>query len=218
MNGTTIRLIDVAVMMFVRRPGTLARQHYTPFSSEVGTGYTNQAFHRSLAASRRFSIFRLDLLPADFWGFLRNAVLEWWTVCQTEFAYNSVWSHSMSVIERTAAGLQTVIPGCEGEEAVTYARMAGDGVISDPMMPPFVVIPPRKKSTSKKAPKTTVKKTAKKTAENSGKKFAKKASAKKGATKTTKKAATKSAAKKFKKTAKKSNVRSTKKAKRKSKK
>jgi len=105
-----------------------------------------------------------------------------------------------------------------GEEAVTYARMAGDGVISDPMMPPFVVIPPRKKSTSKKAPKTTVKKTAKKTAENSGKKFAKKASAKKGATKTTKKAATKSAAKKFKKTAKKSNVRSTKKAKRKSKK
>ena len=50
-----------------------------------------------------------------------------------------------------------------GEEAVTYTRMAGDGVVSDPMMPPFVVIPPRKKSTSKKAPKTTAKKTAKKT-------------------------------------------------------
>ena len=45
-----------------------------------------------------------------------------------------------------------------GEEAVTYTRMAGDGVVSDPMMPPFVVIPPRKKSTSKKAPKTTAKK------------------------------------------------------------
>src|SRR5258706_3943386 len=132
MNGTTIRLIDVAVMMFVRRPGTLARQHYTPFSSEVGTGYTNQAFHRSLAASRRFSIFRLDLLPADFWGFLRNAVLEWWTVCQTEFAYNSVWSHSMSVIERTAAGLQTVIPGCERRtlpKSTTRADENGQGLL-----------------------------------------------------------------------------------------
>src|SRR5665647_326962 len=93
-----------------------------------------------------------------------------------------------------------------GEEAVTYTRMAGDGVVSDPMMPPFLVIPPRKKSTSKKAPKTTAKKTAKKTAEKSAKISAKKASAKK------------SAAKKSKKTAKKSSVRSAKKAKRKSKK
>ncbi|THD57111.1 MAG: histidine biosynthesis protein HisIE [Bradyrhizobium sp.] len=105
-----------------------------------------------------------------------------------------------------------------GGEAVTYTRMAGDGVVSDPVMAPFVVISPRKKSTSKKAPKTTVKTTVKKTAEKSAKIFAKKAPAKKAATKTTKKAATKSAAKKSKKTAKKSSVRSAKKAKRKSKK
>ena len=55
-----------------------------------------------------------------------------------------------------------------GEEAVTYARMAGDGVISDPMMPPFVVIPPRKKSTSKKAPKTTAKKRPRRPLKNQG--------------------------------------------------
>jgi hypothetical protein len=42
MNGTTIRLIQVAVvmfvvavMMFVRRPDRLARQHYTEFSGEA---------------------------------------------------------------------------------------------------------------------------------------------------------------------------------------
>jgi hypothetical protein len=105
-----------------------------------------------------------------------------------------------------------------GEQPVAFMPMAGDGLLADPAMPLFVVIPPRKKSTSKKAPKTTAKKTAKKTAEKSAKISAKKAPAKKAATKTTKKAATKSAAKKSKKTAKKSSVRSAKKAKRKSKK
>jgi hypothetical protein len=85
------------------------------------------------------------------------------------------------------------------------------------MLPPFVVIPRRKKSTSKKAPKKTAKKAAKKFAKKSAK-TAKKASAKKAVTKTTKKAARESAAKKSKKTAKKSSVRPAKKAKRKSKK
>ena len=104
------------------------------------------------------------------------------------------------------------------DEASLAVPLAADGLVSDPMMPPFVIIPSRRKSTSKKATKKTVKKAAKKIAEKSAKKSARKASAKKAATKTTKKAATQSAAKKSQKAAKKFSVRSAKKAKRKSKK
>jgi hypothetical protein len=54
-----------------------------------------------------------------------------------------------------------------GEQPVTYMPMAGDGLLADPMMPPFVVIPRRKKSTSKNAPKESGKNAAKKTVKKS---------------------------------------------------
>jgi hypothetical protein len=57
--------------------------------------------------------------------------------------------------------------------------MAGDGLLADPMMPPFVVIPRRKKLTSKNAPKESGKNAAKKTVKKSAKKAAKKLSAQK---------------------------------------
>ncbi len=62
-----------------------------------------------------------------------------------------------------------------GEQPVAYMPMA----LADPMMPPFVVIPRRKKSTSKNAPKESGKKTARKTVKKSAKKAAKKLSAQK---------------------------------------
>ncbi len=65
------------------------------------------------------------------------------------------------------------------EQPVAYMPMAGDGLLADPMMPPFVVIPGRKKSTSKNAPKESGKKAAKKTVKKSAKKAAKKLSAQK---------------------------------------
>src|SRR5206468_9766744 len=65
------------------------------------------------------------------------------------------------------------------EQPVAYMPMAGDGLLADPMMPPFVVIPRRKKSTSKNAPKESGKKAAKKTVKKSAKKAAKKLSAQK---------------------------------------
>src|SRR4030088_2364633 len=45
-------------------------------------------------------------------GSPRYAVLECCTVCHIEFAI-SPRRYNMSVVERTSAGLQTVIPGCE---------------------------------------------------------------------------------------------------------
>ena len=57
--------------------------------------------------------------------------------------------------------------------------MAGDGLPADPMMPPFVVIPRRKKLTSKNAPKESAKKAAEKTVKKSAKKAGKKLSAQK---------------------------------------
>ena len=65
------------------------------------------------------------------------------------------------------------------EQPVAYMPMAGDGLLADPMMPPFVVIPRRKKSASKNAPKESGKKAAKKTVKKSAKKAAKKLSAQK---------------------------------------
>jgi hypothetical protein len=65
------------------------------------------------------------------------------------------------------------------EQPVAYMPMAGDGLLADPMMPPFVVIPRRKKATSKNAPKESGKKAAKKTVKKSAKKAAKKLSAQK---------------------------------------
>src|SRR4051794_26844718 len=62
-----------------------------------------------------------------------------------------------------------------GEHPVAYMPMA----LADPMMPPFVVIPRRKKSTSKNAPKESGKKAAKKTVKKSAKKAARKLSAQK---------------------------------------
>jgi hypothetical protein len=65
------------------------------------------------------------------------------------------------------------------EQPVAYMPMAGDGLPADPMMPPFVVIPRRKKLTSKNAPKESAKKAAEKTVKKSAKKAGKKLSAQK---------------------------------------
>jgi hypothetical protein len=62
-----------------------------------------------------------------------------------------------------------------GEQPVAYMPIA----LADPMMPPFVVIPRRKKSTSKNVPKESGKKAAKKTVKKSAKKAAAKLSAQK---------------------------------------
>jgi hypothetical protein len=66
-----------------------------------------------------------------------------------------------------------------GEQSIAIMPMAVDGLLADPAMPLFVVIPRRKKSTSKKAPKRSAKKAAKKAAKKSAKKTAKKPPAKK---------------------------------------
>jgi hypothetical protein len=84
-----------------------------------------------------------------------------------------------------------------GEQPVAFMPMAGDGLLADPAMPLFVVIPRRKKSTSKKAPKRSAKKAAKKAAKKLAKKTAKKPSAKKvGHTAVAKKKTAKQVAKK----------------------
>jgi len=61
------------------------------------------------------------------------------------------------------------------EQPIAYMPMAGDGLL-DPAMPAVVIIPRRKKPTSKKGPKRSAKKAAKKTAEKSAKKGAEKKS------------------------------------------
>ena len=93
-----------------------------------------------------------------------------------------------SIVEKTIAAVKDIAtiasdaakkamepePLKPGEQIVAYMPMVNDGLLADPMMPPFVLAPRRKKSTSKKVPKKSAKKAAKTT-----KKTAKRATAKK---------------------------------------
>ena len=92
-----------------------------------------------------------------------------------------------SIVEKTIAAVKDIAtiasdaakkamepePLKPGEQIVAYMPMVNDGLLADPM-PPFVLAPRRKKSTSKKVPKKSAKKAAKTT-----KKTAKRATAKK---------------------------------------
>jgi hypothetical protein len=93
------------------------------------------------------------------------------------------------------------------QPAVAYMPLAGDALISDPMMmvSPIAVAPAprRKRAAPKRAAKRASKKTAKKAVKKSARTAAKKSVAKKSAAKKTGKAAKKSAEKASKKTAKK---------------
>jgi hypothetical protein len=75
---------------------------------------------------------RLDLLPLISGGGPARRILECRTVCHIGFAPIAPEQHTMTVVERTSAGLQTVIPGCERRtlpKSTTRVDESGQGLL-----------------------------------------------------------------------------------------
>ena len=90
-----------------------------------------------------------------------------------------------------ASDLEAIMDDDQDDDKTRAEKTMETGFMSDPLIPPFVIIPPRKKSAPKKAAKKAAKKAPRKTAKKSARKSAKKAT-KKTAVKKSKKAAKKS--------------------------
>jgi hypothetical protein len=70
--------------------------------------------------------------PGHFWGDCKNIILGSGTVCHIGSAIVAPRSNSMTEVERTSAGLRTVIPGCERRtlpKSTTHVDATGQGLL-----------------------------------------------------------------------------------------